>query len=74
MRVTPVDQRETVTGFEVECQRGQDVRREIASLVVTQGWGLLELRPTRLSLEEIFLQLTTDESQKAAGPTPADAA
>ncbi len=74
VRVTPVDQRETVTGFEVECQRGQDVRRAIASLVVTQGWGLLELRPTRLSLEEIFLQLTTDESQKAAEATPADAA
>ena len=74
VRVTPVDQRETVTGFEVECQRGQDVRRAIASLVVTQGWGLLELRPTRLSLEEIFLQLTTDESQKAAEASPADAA
>ncbi len=26
------------------------------------GWGLLELRPTRMSLEEIFLQLTTEET------------
>ena len=25
------------------------------------GWGLLELRPMRMSLEEIFLQLTTEE-------------
>jgi hypothetical protein len=28
---------------------------------VNQGWGLLELRPLRMSLEEIFLQLTTEE-------------
>jgi ABC-2 type transport system ATP-binding protein len=65
VRVTPVDQHETTTGLEVECQRGQDIRRQVAQLVVGEGWGLLELRPTRLSLEEIFLQLTTDESKPA---------
>ena len=27
----------------------------------TAGWGLLELRPVRMSLEDIFLQLTTEE-------------
>ena len=26
-----------------------------------RGWGLLELRPMRMSLEEIFLQVTTEE-------------
>ena len=40
---------------------GSDVRRDIARAVVTRGWGLLELRPMRMSLEEIFLQVTTDE-------------
>ena len=35
---------------------GRDVRRELASTVVGRGWGLLELRPMRMSLEEIFLQ------------------
>ena len=38
-----------------------DVRRDVARAVVDRGWGLLELRPTRMSLEEIFLQLTTEE-------------
>jgi ABC-2 type transport system ATP-binding protein len=47
--------------FEVESERGRDVRRDIARAVVGQGWGLLELRPARMSLEEIFLQLTTEE-------------
>jgi hypothetical protein len=31
---------------------------------VSQNWGLLELRPTRMSLEEIFLSLTTEEEEK----------
>ena len=29
--------------------------------VVTRGWGLLELRPVRMSLEDVFLQVTTEE-------------
>ena len=37
------------------------MRRDVARTVVDRGWGLLELRPMRMSLEEIFLQLTTDE-------------
>ena len=39
-------------------------------LVVTSGWGLLELRPTRLSLEEIFLQLTTEEVDRGPANAP----
>ncbi len=49
-------------GFEVDSARGTDVRREIAHTIVTSGWGLLELRPVRMSLEEIFLHLTTEET------------
>ena len=35
--------------------------------VVTSGWGLLELRPTRMSLEEIFLSLTTEDTETDGG-------
>ena len=62
MRVATSEQRGTVAGFEVESERGTDIRREIARTVVNRGWGLLELRPMRMSLEEIFLQVTTEES------------
>ena len=48
-----------MTSFEVNSETGRDVRRELAAAVVRQGWGLLELRPLRMSLEEIFLHLTT---------------
>ena len=53
-------------GFEVESERGTDVRRDIARTVVNRGWGLLELRPMRMSLEDIFLELTTEETAAAA--------
>jgi ABC-2 type transport system ATP-binding protein len=64
--VTPSDTRGQLTGFEVHSETGHDVRREIASAVVSQGWGLLELRPLRMSLEEIFLRLTTEEADTPA--------
>jgi ABC-2 type transport system ATP-binding protein len=57
-----------LSAFEVDSESGRDIRRELASAVVTRGWGLLELRPMRMSLEEIFLHLTTEES-----PSPAAA-
>ena len=69
-RVIEADRRDAAVGFEVESARGRDVRRELARAVVTNGWGLLELRPMRMSLEEIFLSLTTDETAAAA---PAEA-
>jgi ABC-2 type transport system ATP-binding protein len=49
----------------VDSDSGRDIRRELASTIVTRGWGLLELRPMRMSLEEIFLHLTTEEAAQA---------
>jgi ABC-2 type transport system ATP-binding protein len=53
----------TVVGLEVQTAAGQDIRRGLAAAVVNQGWGLLELRPMRMSLEDIFLHLTTEEAR-----------
>ncbi len=36
-----------------------DIRPEIASTIVQNGWNLLEMRPVQMTLEEIFLRLTT---------------
>jgi ABC-2 type transport system ATP-binding protein len=47
--------------FMVDSVVGQDVREDLASMVVGNGWGLLELRSVGMSLEEVFLQLTTRE-------------
>jgi ABC-2 type transport system ATP-binding protein len=64
LRVTSADSRGGAVGYEVESEQGRDVRRELARAVVGAGWGLLELRPLRMSLEQIFLQLTTEEKQE----------
>lgn len=64
--VSRVDQHEGLTGFEVESEARQDVRREVARAVIDGGWGLVELRPTRMSLEDVFLQLTTAEEDGEA--------
>jgi ABC-2 type transport system ATP-binding protein len=61
-RVAEADRRDRAVGYEVESASGHDVRRDLARAVVGGGWGLLELRPMHLSLEEIFLSLTTDEA------------
>jgi ABC-2 type transport system ATP-binding protein len=67
------DRREQLVGYEVESQHGHDVRRELARAIVGSGWGLLELRPMRMSLEEIFLSLTTDEAPASAADPGRDA-
>jgi ABC-2 type transport system ATP-binding protein len=59
VRVAPSD--EGPGGFEVESAQGRDVRRDLAKALVLGGHGLLELRPLRVSLEEIFLSLITEE-------------
>ena len=60
-RVHVADQKDDTGIFEVDTDKGADVRRELATAIVRGGWGLLELRPVRVSLEDIFLSLTTEE-------------
>ncbi|MDW8299052.1 MAG: ABC transporter ATP-binding protein [Anaerolineae bacterium] len=48
-------------GFSVEARRGVDVRPRLASVIISAGWELLELRPLAMSLEDIFLELTVRE-------------
>jgi ABC-2 type transport system ATP-binding protein len=50
--------------FEVESLQGRHIRAELARSVVNSGWNLSELRPVGLSLEDIFLQLTTAETKE----------
>src|SRR5688500_13925190 len=49
------------TTLEVEAEAGRDVRAEVARAVVGQGHDLLSLQQAGMSLEEIFLHLTTTD-------------
>jgi len=73
-RVAEADRRNGLVGYEVESESGRDIRRELARTIVSSGWGLTELRPMRMSLEEIFLSLTTDEAAAAATSAEGEAA
>jgi ABC-2 type transport system ATP-binding protein len=50
----------------VACDANADLREDIAKSIVEGGWGLLEMRPVGMSLEEVFLQLTTSEEPVTA--------
>ena len=67
-KVSVTEQHEGVLAYEVEGEANHDVRRHVAHAVVDRGWGLLELRPMRVSLEDVFLQLTTEEQPAAEAP------
>jgi len=45
----------------VEYPQSFDLREDIARVVVSLGAGLLELKPVSMTLEEVFLQLVTEE-------------
>jgi ABC-2 type transport system ATP-binding protein len=49
--------------FYLESELRKDIRRELSSLIVGKGWGLYEIRSRGMSLEEIFLHLTTKEEE-----------
>jgi ABC-2 type transport system ATP-binding protein len=55
--------------FEVESQKGCFIRGDLARRVVESGWDLNELRPSAMSLEEVFLQLTGSEVPAEASQT-----
>jgi len=70
-RVSDSDRHNGAAGYEVESERGRDIRRDLSRIVVGSGWGLLELRPLRMSLEDVFLSLTTEDASPApAADTP----
>ncbi len=47
--------------FVIETDPSREMRSQIAAMAVEKGCGLLELRSIQLSLEDIFMQLVTEE-------------
>jgi gliding motility-associated transport system ATP-binding protein len=69
--VLNIRQRESsgdVTAFEIEAVAGKDLRAELARAVVQKGFDLLGLTQVGMSLEEVYLHLTTTD---AAAEVPA---
>ncbi len=43
--------------YTVESKKDADIARDITSVVFKNSWGLLEIKPVKMSLEEIFLTI-----------------
>lgn len=55
-----------ITALSVSTAKDRDLRTAIAAAVAAGGWGLRELRPVALSLEDIFLTMVAETSQTPA--------
>ncbi|CCQ90759.1 ABC-type transport system, ATPase component [Nitrospina gracilis 3/211] len=50
-----------VNRFIIDIESNQPAQDDVARMVLEQGWGLEELKPVSMTLEDIFLKLTTEE-------------
>ncbi len=50
--------------FVIESEEGEAIRPSMARVVVEAGWDLRELKASELSLEEVFMQLVTEEGKE----------
>ncbi|MBW1917895.1 MAG: ATP-binding cassette domain-containing protein [Deltaproteobacteria bacterium] len=69
LKVLPGIRAVTASGngnYLLEVDKGQEMRPTLARQVVQAGWDLLELRAQEFTLEDVFLNLVTEEENKAA--------
>ena len=59
--VRVVSQTDGRSSLHVDGESGRDIRTDVARTVVNGGWGLLALQAENMSLEDIFIKLTTAE-------------
>ncbi len=59
----PISQSTNRYLLKIELNQNYDAGRDIASTIVYQGLGIYEMKRTQPSLEDVFLQLTTEEER-----------
>lgn len=52
--------------YSIETEVDYDIRRDLFALLTRKGWPLLAMRNTDLTLEDVFLQLTSGEHSRIA--------
>lgn len=68
--VTAVRVQNDPNTLEVDLEDSDELVEKLASHIVNQGAGLLEMRAVSVNLEDIFIKLTSTEAQAAAGGHP----
>ncbi len=54
------------SGYLIRSEKDVDVRKDLSAYLVQSGMGLLELKQVGMTLEDIFLELTTEEEVEHA--------
>ena len=49
--------------FTIDCNPQANIQDNIAQLSIDNNWGIIELKPASVTLEEIFLKLTVEENE-----------
>jgi ABC-2 type transport system ATP-binding protein len=52
--------------FQLECELNSNLQDEIARLALENQWGLVEIKPLSMTLEDVFLKLTIEEKDVTA--------
>jgi ABC-2 type transport system ATP-binding protein len=55
-----------VSTFTVEVEKGKDVREDIFRMIAARQWALREMKAETVSLEDIFVHITTREGEESA--------
>lgn len=51
-------------GFRIEWTRGRDIRDDITRYIVQKDWGLMEMRPLAMDIEELYLRVITGGTEQ----------
>ena len=65
--VKKVSESDGLHRLQIEGEQKKDIRSDLARTIVQNGWGLYELQSASMSLEDIFLKLTTAEEAEKLG-------
>ena len=49
--------------FTIDCDPQANIQDNIAQISIDNSWGIIELKPASVTLEEIFLKLTVEENE-----------
>ncbi len=51
-------------GFNIEWTRGKDCRDDITRYIVERNWGLVEMRPLAMDIEELYLRVVSGRTEQ----------
>ena len=51
-------------GYDIEWTKGEDKRDDLTRYIVERGWGLLEMRPLSLNIEDLYLRVITGGTEQ----------